>query len=826
MVLKTIKALPAQKLHTCWDPKRIPWESSDDIPKNTQKKPAQPRALSALSLAVKIKNNGYNIYLAGESDLGRTYMLTNFLTPLSKKAETPPDLIYVNNFEDVDKPLLLQLPAGQGKLLKSSLSKALQQIRKELSARFETEAYEKKKGELIKSFQSIRETLIKKMDKAAEIQGFSLDMDEQGSLTLYPLIEGKRLSEEEFEKLDTRFRATLKHKGDSVLQIMSGPVRKLTQAERDLKNNQKELEREVVGNALDRFLSPLAEKTYRQAHDCAASLQHFFEAMRSDILDNIDLFLPKDNQQALSLSDLASGGMPQENNTYRYDINLFVDNSGTKGAPIILDHHPTFSNLLGCIERESEMGALVTNFTLIKAGSLHKANGGYLILHVEDILANPNAWEGLLRALRSSCLRVEDPTDGLEVIRTKGIEPEPLNFNVKVILIGQNTIYEGLLEHDDRVAKLFKMKAQMSSEAERTAANIKTWLSNLAPIIDEANLLPFNRDAMASLVDYGTLICEDHKKLSLKFPLVREAMIEASAIAQMDDLKIVDKTTIDKALAERMYRSAYVEELFMEEYDRDIIKIQTSGTAIGQVNGLSITSTGQFEFGLPHQISCTVGVGHGGIIDLEREAELGGPIHTKAMMILKSYLVDQFAHNKPLVLTGSLCFEQSYNGIEGDSASGAELVSLLSAIAKVPIKLSLAITGAISQAGAILPVGGVTRKIEGFFNLCNRRGLTGEQGVIIPKDNIEHLMLDQKVLKAVEENKFSIYGVSHITEALELLTNVPAGKRHKNGSFTQNTLFHAVDTQLHELGWFAENSFKTRKKKKVTKKVAKITSVN
>ncbi len=818
MTLKLVQALPVEKLYAHWDANRIPWENSNDIPKNTQKKPAQPRALSALTLALTIKNNGYNVYLAGESDLGRTYMLSHYLSPLAKKAETPPDLIYINNFENLDKPLLLKLPAGQGKSLKSSLSKALQQVRKELPARFETEAYEKKKGELLKKFQVIREQLIKKMDNVAESQGFNLDMDDQGSLTLYPLVEGKRLSEDEFEKLDTSFRASLKHKGDSLLQAMTGPVRKLTHAERDFKNNQRGLEREVVSNLLNRFLSPLAEKACKQANGCAVPLQRFFDAMRADILENIDLFLPKDTMPSISFSDL-TGGMsaPQENSMYRYDINLFVDNSETKGAPIVSDPHPTFANLLGCVERESEMGALVTNFTLIKAGSLHKANGGYLFLHVEDILTNPNAWEGLMRALRSSCLRVEDPTDGLEFVRTKGIEPEALELNLKVILIGQNAIYESLLENDDRFAKLFKMKAQMSGETDRTAPNVKAWLLNLAPIILEAGLLPFNRDAMAALVDYGTLLCEDHKKLSLKFPLVREAMIEASAIAQMEGLKLVDKAIIDKALAERMYRSAYIEELFMEEYDRDIIKIQTSGTAIGQVNGLSITSTGHFEFGLPHQISCTVGVGHGGIIDLEREAELGGPIHTKAMMILKSYLVDQFAHNKPLVLTGSLCFEQSYNGIEGDSASGAELVSLLSAIAQVPIKLSLSITGAISQAGAILPVGGVTRKIEGYFNLCNRRGLTGEQGVIIPKDNIEHLMLSKKVMDAVAENKFSIYAVKHITEALELLTNMPTGKRRKNGTFPEGTLFHAVDTQLHELGWLAENSFKTRRKKKPTK---------
>ena len=814
-VSRPVHSLPPERLNANWPPERIPWETSDAIPRNGRRRPAQPRALQALELALHIRTEGYNVYLAGESDLGRTYMLRDFLAPRARKEATPPDLLYVNNFDDPDRPLLLRVPAGQGRQIKSSVADALQQVRRELPVRLEADSYVKKRGELLDRFQSARTNLLKEMDSRAGGKGFNLDVDDQGSLTLYPLIEGKRLSEEEFEKLDAQRRRSLKRKGDALLQAMTGLVRKMSQAERDFRLHEKDLEREVVSAVLDRYLTPVAERACRNAADdaCVEALRVFFERMRADILNNVDAFLPREGQGTPSLPFEPSPPLPPEPDYYRYDINLFVDNSLTKGAPIVVDDHPTFTNLLGCVERESEMGALVTDFTLIKAGSLHRANGGYLVLHMEDVLQHHGAWEGLMRALRSGLARVEEAADGQEPARTKGIEPEALSLNLKVVLVGSDDLYETLLAHDDRFSKLFKIKAQMSCETERTAAGVRNWLQSLARVIDEAKLLPFRRDALAGLVDYGSWLCEDHRKLSLKFPLVREVMIEASALAAMSGGAAVDRAALDRALDGQLYRANLVEELFMEEYDRDLIKIRTSGAEVGRVNGLSVTWNGDFEFGLPHQISCTVGVGHGGIIDLEREAELGGPIHTKAMMILKSYLVDQFAHNKPLVLTGSLCFEQSYTGIEGDSASGAELAALLSAISEVPLRLSLAFTGAVSQSGQIMAVGGVTRKIEGFFELCSRRGLSGEQGVIIPRDNIEHLMLESKVVDAVRRGRFAVYPVTHISEALELLTGLPAGRRRKDGSFPKGSLFRLVDDRLHELGWLAEHCFTTRRRK-------------
>lgn len=819
---RRISPLPAEALRPCWPEERIPWPDSDGIPRGGRPRPAQPRALHALELALKIKTDGYNVYLAGEADLGRTYMLRDFLSPRARREATPPDLLYVNNFEDEDRPLLLRLPAGQGRQLKSALSRTLQTIRKELPRRFEADSYVKKRGELLDSFQSSRARLLKEMDSMAGGQGFNLDVDEQGSLTLYPLVEGRHLSEEEFDKLDRTLRQNLKRKGDVLLQTMTGLVRKLSQAERDFRFHERDLDREVVDAVLVRAFDPVAERICRNAagargegNTCegeTAALRGFFDKVRADILENLDMFLPREGQGGALPPPEPALVPASEPDFGRYDVNLFVDNSGTKGAPLIVDDHPTFTNLLGCVERESEMGALVTDFTLIKAGSLHRANGGYLVLHIADVLQHHGAWEGLVRALRSGLARIEDAGDMPDGARTKGIEPEPLPLELKVVLVGPDDLYETLLDNDDRFAKLFKIKAQMTGETRRAAPEVRNWLRCLVRIIDEAKLLPFGRDALAGLVDYASLLCEDQRKISLKFPLLREAMIEASAVASMKGAEKVDRSSLAEALKGRLYRANLVEELFMEEYDRDLIKIRTDGSEIGRVNGLSVTWNGDFEFGLPHQISCTVGVGHGGVIDLEREAELGGPIHTKAMMILKSYLLDQFAHNKPLVLAGSLYFEQSYSGIEGDSASGAELAVLLSALAGVPVRRSLAFTGAVNHSGDILAVGGVNRKIEGFFALCARRGLSGDQGVIIPRDNVEHLMLAENVIEAVRAGKFFIYPITHIREALELLTGMNAGRRRKDGSFTRGSLFQLVDDRLYELGWQAENAFKKRRR--------------
>lgn len=815
--------LPAHKLHVTIESARIPWENSDAIPaglrngRNRLGRILQPRALQALELALHIHTGGYNIYLSGETHLGRTYMLREFLTPRARKAPTPPDLLYVNNFSDPDRPRLIAVPAGQGRKLKKALGEVLVKMRKELATRFETDSFVKRRAQLLDKLQDVRSGLLKKMDSVAEDKGFNLDMDENGALTLYPMVEGKRLSEEEFGNLDAELRLTLKRKGDGLLQAMAGLMRQLTRAEHEFHEDERSLEREVVRQVLDEMLTPVEERVLRA---CPGDrLKEHFTALRADILDNLDALMPREPLPTpagpLSGGDGHFVQPASEPDISRYDVNLFVDNSGVSGAPLIVDDHPTASNLLGCVEREAEMGALITDFTLIKAGTLHKANGGFLALHIEDILQHPQAWEGLLRALRSGQARVEDVGESPDApSKTKGIEPEPLTLNLKVLLVGGEEMYESLLINDDRFSKLFKIKAHLAEATERNAKGVRTYLCRMARIIDEARLLPFDRDALAWMVDFGSRLIEDQLKLTLKFPLLRELMIEASALAGIKGAAVVSGAVLEEAYEARIYRANLVEEIFMEEYDRELIKVRTSGSAVGRVNGLSVTWHGDFEFGLPHQISCAVGVGHGGIIDLEREAELGGPIHTKAMMILKSYLVDLFARRKPLVLTGSLCFEQSYAGIEGDSASGAELAALLSAIAEAPLRMDLAFTGALSQSGQIMAVGGVTRKIEGFFKVCARHGLTGTQGVIIPWDNRDHLMLSPRIVEAVHNGRFAIYPVRHVEQALELLSGLPAGRRRKDDTFTPGSLYDLADKRLIALGGYAADGHKPKRRRR------------
>ena len=804
---RRINAVAASKLRAGMKSAQIPYETSREIP-GRQVVPPQPRALEALELALNIDSPGYNVYLAGETNLGRSYMLTHFLQPRAKKAQVPPDLIYVYNFDDQDSPRLYKMPAGQGVKLKNAMHKAMARIRKELPVFMERDSYTKRHNNLQVKFQDGKSRIIKDMDKVAGGEGFKLDVDDSGAMTLYPLLDGKRLNEEDFDNLEASERNNIKLKGDNLAQAMHGYLRKLGRMEQEYLEGERTLEKEVAAELLGYVLDPLAEKFKPKSDENLP--ESYFSSLKEDILENLDYFMPADGVVAPGAAGGLSGalsapggwgghdGAPLPDLAHRYDVNVFVDNSGLSGAPIVFENHPTLSNLLGSIERESEMGALVTNFTLAKAGSLHRANGGFLIMQIEDLLQYPQSWEGLLRALRAGETRLDDTAD-TDFAKTKGIKPQPVTLDLKVILIGGEDIYDALYMSDSRFSKLFRIKAQMSRRMPRNAKGIKIYLSKFRSVIDDSGLPHFDRGAMCELVDYGSLLLEDQKYLSLEIPLIRQMMIEAAAQARMDKSELVRAEHIRKAMKAREFRVNLVEEAFMEEYDRNMIKVQTSGRGIGTVNGLSVTSYGDFEFGLPHQISCTVGVGHDGIIDLEREAELGGPIHTKAIMILKSYLVSQFARKKPLYLTGSICFEQSYAGIEGDSASGAELAALLSAMAQVPIDMGLAFTGALSQSGQIMAVGGVTRKIEGFFEVCRRHGLTGSQGVVIPKDNLEHLILNQQVLEAIEGGQFHIYPVEHISEAMELLTGMPCGRLRKDGSFTPGSLYQKVDKRLAEL---------------------------
>ena len=771
----------------------------------------QPRARKALEMGLAIEGMEYNIYVAGEPGLGRTYLIENFLRPRARTAPTPPDLIYLNNFENPDKPILVDLPAGKGKLLKADMQRVVKRLRRDLPRHFEQASYLRLQNKLFTKLALARDDLMDKMEETAQKKGFSMNIDEAGAVSLTPLVDGKVLSSEDFDRLDSSHKKIIKDQSSAVLNAIADLSRQVNRNEQEFRAKEVQLAQEHAAGLVERLLAPLRRKFSENK-----ALNAYFDAFREDVLENLPHYQGRAEREQRPPSDQQGEGV-SDSFFQRYDVNLFVDNSALTGAPVIKEITPGFFNLLGCVERETEWGTYYTDFSLIKSGAVHRANGGYLILRVEDLLAHPLAWEGLLRCLRTKHSSLDDPTDHYDILRTRTISPEPIPLSLKVILIGDDETYELLYMHDDRFRKIFKIKAHIQETVERTAESITGYAQTLNRAAREGGMRNLTKDAFAELVDYSTRMAEDRERLSLHFSHLREIMLEANAIAASQSRKTIDATVVRQALEEREYRSNLYQEEFLREYDRRAIRVRTQGQGVGVANGLSVTQVGEYVMGLPHQISCTVGVGHGGIMDLEREAELGGPIHTKGMMILKSYFVNLFARNKPIVLTGSLCFEQSYAHVDGDSASGAELAALLSALSDVPIRLDLAFTGAVSQSGAIMAVGGVSHKIEGFFEVCRRRGLTGRQGVLLPRDNIVHLVLRDNVLQAVKNGEFHIYPVGTIEEAMEILTGVRAGVRLKDGRFSANSIYAAVDQRLTELAVLADRKCSMPRRKSAKK---------
>jgi len=758
----------------------------------------QPRARKALEMGLSIPGLEYNVYVAGEPGLGRTYLVENFLLPQAKAGTTPPDLVYLNNFDNPDKPLLVSLTPGQGKILKESLQRIVKRLRRDLPRHFEQASYLRLQNKLFTKLALVRDDLMDRMEEAAQKKGFSLNIDDAGAVSLTPLVDGKVLTSEDFERLESAQKKVLKDQSSAVLNTIADLSRLVNKSEQEFRAKELQLAQVHAASLVDRLLMPILKKFFDNK-----ALKKYFDSFKEDILENLPHYQGRQEREPRSGPEQQSEGL-SDSFFQRYDVNLFVDNSEVTGAPVVKEINPGFFNLLGCIERETEWGTYYTDFSLIKAGAVHRANGGFLILRVDDLLNHPAAWEGLLRCLRTKQSSLDDPTDHYDLLRTRTISPDPIPLSLKVLLIGDDETYELLYMHDERFRKIFKLKAHIQDTVERTPESITGYAQALDRAGREAGLRGFTKDAYAELVNYSTRMAEDQERLSLHFSHLREIMIEANALAAGQDKRSIDAAIVKQALDEREYRTNLYQEEFLREYDRRSIKVRTQGEGVGVANGLSVTQVGDYVMGLPHQISCTVGVGHGGIMDLEREAELGGPIHTKGMMILKSYFVNLFARNKPLVLTGSLCFEQSYAQVDGDSASGAELAALLSALSNVPIRLDLAFTGAISQSGAIMAVGGVTHKVEGFFEVCRRRGLTGRQGVLLPRDNIVHLVLRDNVLQAIKDGQFHIHPVSTIEEAMEFLTGKRAGEHLKDGRFSQNSIYAAVDERLTELAVLAE----------------------
>jgi lon-related putative ATP-dependent protease len=750
----------------------------------------QERAVRALKFGLGIREQGFNIYVAGYPGTGRKTAVKNFVEEVASGEPVPPDWCYVNNFSNQYEPKAIQLPAGKGKMFQNDVKNLIENIRTALPKAFESDDYAARREETIRSLERQRKEVIDKLNAKAQQEGFVIQNTPIG-LLLIPVVKGKPLKEEELLSLPQKMKDQIQEKRERLESELRNTMRQFLDMERKIREEIKKLNRDVALYAIGNLVEDLVEK-YKDMPEITAYLKD----VQNDILDNIAQFVKRGETQ-----EQMPFPVPwlKEAPFKKYEVNVVVDNSDVKGAPVILEFNPTYLNLFGTTEKEAQFGALVTDFTMIRSGSLHKANSGYLIIPVEELLRNPFSYEGLKRALRDQKILVEEPQERFGFISTKGLKPQPIPLRVKVVLIGNPYLYQQLFVLDMEFTELFKVKAEFDTTMARTEENVKRYAAFVCTICQKENLMHLDASALAKLVEYSQRLAEDQQKLSTRFAEVADIVREANFYATQDNANLVTGDHVKKAIEEKIYRSKLIQEKIQEMIQREIILIDTNAEKVGQVNGLSVMGLGDFAFGSPSRVTASIGLGREGVIDIEREAKMGGPIHTKGVLILSGYLNEKYAKDKPLSLSTRLVFEQNYGGVEGDSASSTELYAILSALSGLPIKQSLAVTGSVNQKGEVQAIGGVNEKIEGFFEVCKAKGFSGQQGVMIPASNVQNLMLKEEVLEAVKAGQFHIYSVKSIDEGIEVLTGVKAGERRKDGTFEEDTVNYRVDKQLKSM---------------------------
>jgi len=766
-----VPPLPAQQLRQRCDPAQFDFETTAEL-KDLNDVLGQERAVEAIRFGIGIQREGYNLFALGPSGTGKRTTIRQFLDQRAATEQTPPDLCYVNNFEQPHKPHLLQLPPGMGSVLRKDMEQLIEELRTSIPAAFESEEYRTRKQEVEEEFKERQEQAFGEVQKQAQERNIALIRTPVG-LAFAPLKEGQVVSPDEFQKLPEEERKRVETDIEQLQGQLQDAIAQVRQWEREAREKVKELDREITMFAVGHLIDELRNK-YAELPDVVT----YLDAMQKDVIENVDEFRQTEEAPQFMGIPLPRSfiGPPQFR---RYQVNVLVDHSESQGAPVVYEDHPTYNNLIGYIEHIAQMGALVTDFNLIKPGALHRANGGYLILDARELLLQPYAWDALKRALRAREIRIESLAQALSLISTVSLEPEPVPLDVKVVLVGERLLYYLLYQYDPDFGELFKVEADFNEEMARTPENNLLYARLIATIARKEGLRPFDRAAVAQVIEHSARIAGDAEKLSVHLLGITDLLREADYYADTNGNGVVTAADVQRAIAAQIRRADRLRERVQEGIQRGTILIDTSGERVGQVNGLSVVALGNYAFGYPSRITARVRMGKGEVVDIEREVALGGPIHSKGVLILSSFLGARYAAERPLSLSASLVFEQSYSSVEGDSASLAELCALLSALADVPIKQSLAVTGSVDQYGRVQPIGGVNEKIEGFFDICKARGLTGEQGVIIPATNVQHLMLKQEVIEAVEAGQFHIYPVKTVDEGLELLTGIPAGERRE-----------------------------------------------
>jgi len=736
-----------------------------------------------------IKEKGFNIYLAGIPGTGRTTALKRYLTEFAAKKPLPSDWCYVNNFQNPVEPNALQLPAGKAVQFQQDMEQTINTAIEDMRTAFESEEYTSHKTDLINNIQTQKQEIFTKLGQRAQSENFVLQPTPMGLLTV-PTRAGRPISEQEFLHLSEEEKNEINQKQQRLKTSLETETRAAKKLDQELRAQLEKLDVEVARYAIQHHFAELKEK-YQDLEEIPEHIEH----VREDILVNVKEFIKSDNgEQPLPFGRGQAGQLP----TQKYAVNTLVDNSVLDGAPVVLEMNPTHNNLIGRVEREFSFGALVTDFTLIHPGCLHRANGGYLVLPVEDILRNPFAWDTLKRALANKEIVIEDMGERIGFL-TKSLRPEPIPLDVKVILIGEPILYRLLLRYDEQFTELFKVKADFDIQMSRTDEHIQEYISFVCTLCSSENLRHLDQSALARIIEHASRMSNDQEKLSTRFGEMSDVIREANYYASQEEVQYVTETHVGRAIEERFYRSSLIRDRIQEMITRDQIKIDVTGEKVGQVNGLSVLNLGDISFGQPNRITASMSLGRDGVIDIEREAEMSGPIHTMGVLILSGYLAEKFVQEKPLSLSARLVFEQSYSGVEGDSASSTELYALLSSLSGLPIKQGIAVTGSVNQKGELQVIGGVNEKIDGFFEVCVAKGLTGEQGVLIPEGNTTNLMLKKPVVDAVQEGKFHIWAIRSVDEGIEILTGVKAGERQEDGSFEPDTVNARVDAKLSEL---------------------------
>ena len=785
--MKNKNELNYKELKMTCNPNVFNFETTGDLD-TIEEGIGQERGIKALEFGLQVDVKGYNLYLEGPSGVGKTLYTKNYLNKIASKKKVPSDWCYIYNFDNPNEPIAVELPSGQGKEFKEAMEGFIKEIRKDIRNTFNNDDFEKEKALIKQEFEQKRTALLEKLNQDASKHNFQVKTAQNG-IYMMPIVNGQVIEEEEFDKLDEEIKKEYEEKSVLVQEQIMNVISQIKEIERASDKKISEWQSNVALLTVNVHINYLKSKYKRNK-----KINKFLNDVKTDVLKNIPTFLEDPSKQPQQMPP--NPAMRKPDPCLNYRVNLFVDNSNREGAPVIMDSNYSYNNIFGTLEYENYYGALKTDHTMLKAGLMQQANGGYIIFQAKDLLANGICYEALKKALRIKELGIENANEQRASMTLISLKPEPIPLNLKVILIGNSSIYQTLLAMDSDFKKLFKIKVEFEESAKINDENLNKLAQIIHGFCEHQELPELDKTGMARLVEYSSKLAGSHSKVSTRFDDLMQVVGEAATWAKISKSKVVTEKYINKALEERVERVKKYDEKYLEMIKENTLLIDTSGYKVGQLNGLTVMSVGDYTFGKPAKITVNTYTGKNGIVNIEREVEISGPSHSKGVLILTGYLGEMFAQDMPLCLTASICFEQLYNGVDGDSASSTELYGLLSSLSGIPINQSIAVTGSVNQKGQIQPIGGVNEKIEGYFQVCKVRRLDGSHGVMIPVQNIDNLQLSDEIIDAVKNKKFHIYAVSTIEEGIEVLTGVPAGKKDKDGHFPAGTINRLVYEKL------------------------------